>query len=152
MLEQIDKLRKSSVQELQKRYKELFPGEKAPSANRVWLFKRIAFKLQELEYGGLSDKAQARIHALIQQYDPVNNKALRPDLEAAARAHITPSYRDKRLPIPGSVITRKYKGDKVEVKVLEKGFEYNGRIYKSLTAISKEVTGSNWNAFQFFKL
>ena len=44
------------------------------------------------------------------------------------------------------------KSGKVEVKVLERGFEYNGRIYKSLTAISKEVTGSNWNAFQFFKL
>lgn len=145
-------LKTSSIHELKTQYVELFPDEKAPSANRVWLFKKIAFRLQELEYGGLSAKAQARINELIQKYDPVNNKALRPDLETAARAHIAPSYRDKRLPIPGSVITRKYKGGKVEVKVLEKGFEYNGRIYKSLTAISKEVTGSNWNAFQFFKL
>jgi len=152
MLEQIDELRKSSVQNLQKRYKELFPGEKAPSANRVWLFKRIAFRLQELEFGGLSGKATARIKELIQQYDPINNKALRPDLKSAAQAHITPSYRDKRLPIPGSIIIREYKGKKLEVKVLEKGFEYNGRIFKSLTAISKEITGSKWNAFQFFKL
>jgi hypothetical protein len=152
MLEQINGLGKASVHELQRQFRELFPNEKVPSTNKVWLFKKIAFRLQELEYGGLSAKAQAIIIELIQKYDPVNNKALRPDLETAARAHITPSYRDKRLPIPGSVITRKYKGGKVEVKVLEKGFEYNGRIYKSLTAISKEVTGSNWNAFQFFKL
>ena len=152
MLENIGKLRKASVQELQKRYEELFPGKKAPSANSVWLFKKIAFRLQELEYGELSARARARINELIQKYDPINNKAFRPDLKNIAGTQITTTYRDKRLPIPGSIITREYKGNKIEVKVLEKGFEYNGRIYKTLTAISKEITGSNWNAFQFFKL
>lgn len=152
MLENIGKLRKAGVQELQKRYEELFPGKKAPSANSVWLFKKIAFRLQELEYGGLSAKARTRINELIRKYDPVNNKALRPDLKNIAGTRIATSYRDKRLPIPGSIITREYKGKKIEVKVLEKSFEYNGQIYKTLTAISKEITGSNWNAFQFFKL
>lgn len=152
MLENIGKLRKASVQELQKRYEELFPGKKAPSTNNVWLFKKIAFRLQELEYGGLSAKARARVKELIQRYDPINNKALRPDLKDMARTQAATSYRDKRLPIPGSIITREYKGTKIEVKVLEKGFEYNGQIYRTLTAISKEITGSNWNAFQFFKL
>lgn len=68
------------------------------------------------------------------------------------RPYLSHSYRDKRLPIPGSTLERMYQGKKIEVKVLEKGFEYNGRIYKSLTAVSKLITGSNWNAFSFFKL
>ena len=62
----------------------------------------------------------------------------------------SPSF--QRLPIPGSSIIRIYKGQKLEVKILEKGFEYNGKIYRSLTGVTKAITSSNWNAFNFFKL
>lgn len=145
-------LKNSSIQVLKKKYEELFGLQETSSTNSVWLYKKIAYRLQELEHGGLSEKAQTRLKELTQTYDPVNNSTLRPDSNAIAKAYLSHSYRDKRLPIPGSILERMYQGKKIEVKVLEKGFEYNGRIYKSLTAVSKLITGSNWNAFSFFKL
>jgi hypothetical protein len=57
-----------------------------------------------------------------------------------------------RLPPPGSILTRPYKGDVVQVKVLEHGFEYQGQVYQSLSAVAKAVTGSHCNGFLFFKL
>lgn len=98
------------------------------------------------------DKALRRVKELIEKYDPINNKALRPDLEAANQNYSYRLYRDKRLPIPGSKIIKMYKGRKLEIKVLERGFEFDGKIYKSLSAVSHMITGSNWNAFDFFKL
>ena len=60
--------------------------------------------------------------------------------------------RDSRLPMPGAIITRRYKGHEIIVKVLEDGLEYQGRAYQSLTAIADEVTGSHWNGYLFFGL
>ena len=82
-------------------------------------------------------------------YDPINNKTLRPDKPAPCLPVIA---KDKRLPIPGTVITKEYKDTKHQVKVLEKGFEYNGKIYKTLSAIAKEITGAHWNGYLFFNL
>jgi hypothetical protein len=59
---------------------------------------------------------------------------------------------DDRLPPPGSVITRRYKGAVVQVKVLQGGFEYAGEVYGSLSAVAKTVTGSHCNGFLFFRL
>jgi len=109
----------------------------------------VTYKLQEREYGNLSVKARNRLKALIEEYDPINNKALRPDKPVPCAPAIA---KDKRLPIPGTVITKEYKGAKYQVKVLEKGFEYKGNIYKTLSAIAKEITGSHWNGYMFFNL
>ena len=59
---------------------------------------------------------------------------------------------DGRLPPPGSVITRKYKGAVVQVKVLSGGFEFAGEVYASLSAVAKAVTGSHCNGYLFFRL
>lgn len=61
-------------------------------------------------------------------------------------------FHDPRLPTPGNVITRTYKGHEIIVKVLKDGFEFQGRIYRSLTAIADEVTGSHWSGYRFFGL
>jgi hypothetical protein len=50
------------------------------------------------------------------------------------------------------VLTRKYKGGTVQVKVLAQGFEYAGALYSSLSAVAKAVTGSHCNGFLFFGL
>jgi len=60
--------------------------------------------------------------------------------------------RDPRLPTPGTVISREYHGQLIQVKVNEDGFEYEGRPYRSLSAISKAITGAHWNGFLFFGL
>lgn len=59
---------------------------------------------------------------------------------------------DPRLPPPGNIVERQYKGKMIRVIVLQEGFEYEGRRYKSLTAIAKEVSGSHCNGFLFFRL
>ena len=63
-----------------------------------------------------------------------------------------PAQHDSRLPMPGAVITRKYKGTTLEVKVLADGFQYEGRCYKSLSAVAKVITGTHANGFHFFRL
>ena len=60
--------------------------------------------------------------------------------------------KDARLPVPGSEITREYRGKQIVVRVLEDGFEYDGRRFRSLSAIACEVTGTRWNGFLFFGL
>jgi hypothetical protein len=145
-------LRNKSIPELQKEFEALFRNQKASSDNKVYLIKRIAYRLQELEYGGLSQKAQNRLKELIALYDPVNNKAIRPKVSVETQARTKTRGRDTRLPIPGTIITKNYKGTKIQVKVLEKGFEYEGKVYKHLTAIADKITGMHWNGYNFFNL
>ena len=60
--------------------------------------------------------------------------------------------RDARLPMPGSLIVKKYEAETLVVKVLDGGFEYDGRRFTSLSAIAGEITGTRWNGFAFFGL
>ena len=149
----IASLRNQPIEALTARYKEVFAVNEVPSNNRVFLWRRIAWRLQEQAHSGISKEARDRIASLIKQYDPINNKALRPAVTSAGKEVVAlPSLRDKRLPIPGTVIHKTYKGQDIRVKVLEKGFEYNGKFYRTLTAISEKLTGSHWNGFSFFNL
>jgi len=152
LLTKIMSLKDASLEKLKKKYSELFKDKPAPSNNKTYLWKKIAYKLQELEYGGLSTETQSKIQELIQKYDPVNNKAIRPEKTTQDQPKKPNLRRDKRLPIPGTVITKEYKGIELQVKILESGFEYNSKVYKTLTAIAKEVTGAHWNGYLFFNL
>lgn len=150
---QIATLKDATLPALQNKYKELFNTQETPCDNKVYLLKRIAYKLQEAKYGGLSDATKTRIGELMAKYDPVNNKALRPQVTSAGKeVKSLPFVRDKRLPIPGTVITKKYKGEVIQVKVLEKGFEYENIYYKSMSALAYEITGAHWNGYDFFGL
>jgi plastocyanin domain-containing protein len=148
----ITALKNKPIPELQKEFEALFDGQKASSDNKVYLIRRIAYRLQELEYGGLSQKAQNRLKELVALYDPVNNKAIRPKVSVETQTRTKTRGRDTRLPIPGTIITKDYRGKKHQVKVLEKGFEYEGKIYKHLTAIADKITGAHWNGYNFFNL
>ena len=151
ILARILALKTASLPELQKEYEAVFDGKKAPSNNKTYLWQKIAYKIQELEYGGLPEEARAKAKDLAKEYDPINNKVLRPN-GINNGADKTCISRDRRLPMPGTVITKEYKGANILVKILEKGFEYNGKVYKTLTAIAKEVTGSHWNGYLFFNM
>lgn len=143
----IGKLQGASFKELNGRYKELF-GKAETASHKTYLFRRVAYKLQELEYGGLSQKTKNRLCELIKEYDPINNSAFRP---APSRLNASNS-KDRRLPIPGTMINKEYKGSRYQVKVLENGFEHKEKIYSSLSAIAKEITGAHWNGYLFFSL
>ncbi|MDD3375791.1 MAG: DUF2924 domain-containing protein [Candidatus Omnitrophica bacterium] len=150
-LSKIMALKEKSLTELKEAYKKLFDGKKAPSNNKVYLWRKIAYRIQEIDYGGLSAKTKDKVQELIQKYDPINNKTLRPntpEMNGPSRKH----KRDKRLPILGTVITKEYKGKVLQVKILDSGYEYNNKKYKSLSSIAKEVTGAHWNGYLFFSL
>ena len=149
----IETLKSATLPTIQERYKELFNVAEAPCANKPYLIKKITYRLQEMACGGLSDEAKAQIAELIEKYDPINNKALRPQVVSAGKNVVSiPFMRDKRLPIPGTVIHKKYKGEDIHIKILDKGFEYKDKYYRSLTAIAFELTGAHWNGFAFFNL
>lgn len=149
-LGELNKLKDKNLKELQEQFELIF-GKKTDSTNDTFLTRKIAYRLQERELGGLSRKAKSKIAELIEKYDPVNNKTLRPKMTTGGKEFRNmPSMRDKRLPIPGTTIRKKYKGKDIEVRVLEKGFEYNGKFYRSLSGIVRLITGSNWNGFDFF--
>ena len=151
--EQIQALKSAALPQIQARYKALFNVPEAPCANKPYLVKKIAYRLQETAEGRLSDEAKTRIIDLIEKYDPINNKALRPQVVSAGKSVVSiPFMRDKRLPIPGTIVYKKYKGRDIHVKVLDKGFEYKDKYYRSLTAIAFELTGAHWNGFSFFSL
>ena len=148
LITRIMALKTASLEEMKAKYKEVFSEASPNSNNRAHLWRKIAYRLQEIERGGLSPETQSRISALIERYDPINNKMFRPQQNAKkGRA----GGRDTRLPIPGAIIRKEYKGQILEVKVLEKGFEYQSQIYRTLSAVAKAVTGAHWNGHLFFK-
>ncbi|MDP8267080.1 MAG: DUF2924 domain-containing protein [Candidatus Aceula meridiana] len=87
-----------------------------------------------------------RLSELIAKYDPINNRNLCPNQPSKK------NIRDYRLPIPGTTIHKKYKGQAHIILVLKDNFEYKQRRYKSLSAIARKITGSHWNGYGFFGL
>src|SRR4051794_37807775 len=146
------------VGQLRERYLEVF-GEPSRSGNKAYLFKKLAWRLQSLAEGGLSERAKRRAEELARDAD-VRTTVPRPPkttADAAARtvvlkAPVAADGRD-RLPIPGTVLTRTYRGTHVAVTVMADGtFDYGGQTYRSLSAIARAVTGSHWNGYLFFGL
>jgi Protein of unknown function (DUF2924) len=134
VLAQIAALKTRSTSELRAIWKELFARE-APVLGRRYLEDRLAYRLQELRFGGLSDRARRKLDALVDQLEP----------KAARR-------RDPGRPIAGTQLKREWKGIEHVVTVRERDFEYNGRPYKSLSAVARAIAKSRWNGPLFFGL
>jgi hypothetical protein len=152
VLSKVLALQSLSLAELRQQYLQCFPDEKVVPSNKAYLQRRLAHCLQELAFGGLSQQAEERLEQLTQQYDPINRKpekrAPSPGIEVSGSKPL----RDRRLPIPGTILTKVYKGTPFQVKALEKSFEFQGKTYRSLTAIAKIITGMHWNGYLFFGL
>ena len=146
MAARIEALRTLPAETLQAKYREAFEGKDPPCGNRDYLWRRIAYRMQELELGGLSPGAQAKIDELGAALD------LTPKPPGPQASQDGAGRKSRRIPAVGNVIQRDYKGQSIEVKVMEGGFEFQGRPFKSLSAIAKEVTGSHWNGYAFFGL
>ncbi len=140
--DELGNLKSMSVSELQDKYRELF-DEDSHSRNRAYLVKRIAYRIQELAGGGLSDRARQRVDVLAQSA-PMRRSPLPEPAD--------PCHRDPRLPPAGTVIRKMYKNGVHEVTVLADGFEYCGERFNSLSAIAKKLSGMQANGFAFFGL
>lgn len=156
---QIAQLRKMPAAQLREKHQEVF-GEPSRSGHREYLFRRIAWKLQALAEGDLPERArriQGRAAELARNADlrttaPRVVAEATPGPDRAIRSGSLPVAADERLPMPGAVLTRKFKGRTYQVTVLPAGFEMDGQVYKSLTAVAYAITGSHWNGYLFFGL
>lgn len=149
LIDEVDKLRALSVADLRARYLELF-GEETTSRNKDYLFKRIAYRLQERKYGGLTPRARARA-ALLAEDAPIRRR-LAPNTDAPELVRQPAHKRDPRLPPAGTELRRTFDGDEHLVTVLDDGFAFRGKQYKSLSLIAREITGTRWNGYGFFGL
>ena len=150
---EIAQLQRLTVPELRCRYAEVCK-EGTTSRHKDYLVRRIIWHLQMKQEGGLSERARRRAVELAANSDV---RLTAPITYVSESGGITTETmvsfsRDERLPMPGAIITRQYKGETIQVRVLPKGLEYEGEIYRTLSAVAKKVTGTHWNGYHFFKL
>jgi hypothetical protein len=142
LLKQIADLERRSLAELQDRWRQLV-GTEPPRYAREFMVKRLAYRLQELAHGGLTQDTRDRMNQLLDDAGYNELGGLRAG--ARPRAH-------RESPVVGTRLVREWDGRRHEVTVVQGGFEFEGQRYRSLSAIAKVVTGTHWNGRAFFGL
>ncbi len=137
VLAQLAALKGAPATVLKARWRELFDTE-PPAYNRRFLESRLAYRIQELAYGGLSRETLDRLKAMARQY------ATKDAAERKARPILRP--------LTGTKLIREWQGIEHCVTVRADDFEYLGRPYKSLSSVAREITGTKWNGWVFFGL
>jgi Protein of unknown function (DUF2924) len=145
-------LESMTVAELRVRYAQVF-REPTRVGHKAWLVRRIAWRLQALAEGDLSERARRRAAELANDADlrllpPRSAQAIPNSKMSRAK----PDGCDPRVPPPGQILRRLYKGRMLQVRTLPQGFEFEGTVYRSLSAVAKAITGSHTNGFLFFRL
>jgi hypothetical protein len=125
-------LPKTPTPELRQMWRELFDKE-PPGFSRNYLISRLSYRLQELHFGGLKPGTRARLDALADALEP-----------KAARKRVANG------PVVGTRLVRVFRGREYTVAVLTDGFEWEGRRYKSLSAVARAISGTRWNGLTFF--
>ena len=131
-------LKNTPTVDLKAQWRELFDGE-PPPFNRRYLESRLAYRIQELAYGGLKPETVRRLERLGEELDGGDSK------KRGMRA-------DRDRPIAGTRLIREWQGVEHVVTVTGDGFDWQGRPYKSLSAIARAITGTRWNGWVFFGL
>lgn len=152
-------LQRMTVSELQSKYREVF-GEPSRARNKDYLRKKVAWRIQEMAEGGLSERARGRIVTLSSGLPDGWRRRLQNPSAADQGSTARPvtrrkkavRKRDPRLPTPGSTLRRIHKGEEYTVTVHEVDFEYGGKHYTSLSKVAHAITGTPWNGFVFFGL
>lgn len=147
-------LQRMSVGQLREKFAEAF-GEETRAGNKVWLVKRIAWRMQAIVEGDISERARQRAAELANDAD-LRTSAPRPPKSRPVESEQTLSATisiatDERLPAAGTILMREYKGRTLQVRVLQRGFEFEGEIFKSLSAVAKKITGQHCSGFHFFR-
>lgn len=137
VLPRLAALQAATAAELREQWRALF-GKEPPPFNRPYLVSRLSYRVQELAYGGLKPETRARLEALGEQLDG-GNLVLR-------------RIRADSRPLPGTRLVREHDGVQHVVTVRADDFEYEGRPYRSLSAIARHITGTRWNGWTFFGL
>jgi hypothetical protein len=152
VVKEVAALEVMTVAELRVRYAQVF-GEETRVGHKTWLVRRIVWRLQALSEGDLSERARRRAAELANDADlrlipPRSAPAIAMSKVSGAK----PDGCDPRVPRPGQILRRLYKGRVLHVRILPQGFEFEGAVYRSLSAVAKAITGSHTNGFLFFRL
>ena len=131
---EIASLSKLGIDELRERWKAMFGKAPSRDISRSFLTRAIAYRLQEKAFGGLKSSTQRMLAEFA--YDGANRSA-------AVRS---------RIVRPGAVLVREWRGISHQVSVLEKGFRFQGKRYRSLSEVAREITGTQWSGPLFFGL
>jgi hypothetical protein len=130
-------LKTMALPELKAEWRTLY-GAEPPGHNRRFLESRLAYRIQELAYGGLKPETRKRLEVLGEQFADRNITRRR--------------IRDDVMPIAGTRLLREWQGVEHTVTVLTEGYEWQGRPYRSLSAVARAITGTRWNGLVFFGL
>ncbi|MEW6767029.1 MAG: DUF2924 domain-containing protein [Pseudomonadota bacterium] len=130
-------LKSATTPALKARWRELFDSP-PPPYNRRFLESRLAYRIQELAYGGLRKETLERLRAMAKEYDT----------KKRAKSKKGEEFR----PIAGTKLIREWQGIEHCVTVRSDSFEYLGQPYKSLSSVAREITGTRWNGWVFFGL
>jgi hypothetical protein len=143
-----------TVTQLRLKYAEVF-GEETRSNNKQFLYRRVAWRIQALTEGGLSERARRRALEIANDADlrirAPRKRSQDPEAYLKVSAKL-PKPMDSRLPPAGAWLEREYRGNRIAMKIRIDGFEFEGRVYKTLTAAVNEATGGRWNGYKFFGL
>ena len=137
VLRRLAALKAGETADLKQQWRELF-GTEPPAFNRAYLQSRLAYRIQELAYGGLKPETVARLEAIGERLD--------------GGSVVLRRIRADDRPIAGTRLVREHRGVEHVVTVLQDGFEFEGRPYQSLSAIARHITGTRWNGWTFFGL
>jgi hypothetical protein len=135
VLAQLAALKTAQIADLKARWRDLFDTE-PPPYNRRFLEHRLAYRIQELAYGGLKPETVERLDALADEID----------------GKLSRRRRIENRPVSGTRFVREWKGVEHHVTVRDEDFEYQGRPYQSLSAVARAITGTRWNGLVFFGL
>ncbi|MDF7806258.1 DUF2924 domain-containing protein [Pontiellaceae bacterium B12219] len=138
VLRQLAALEKMSAEQLREKWLDLY-GEKAPNYRKSFLLKRLAYRVQELFHGGLSAPAKECLKEIAAK-DPV----------ATVKVQVPEARQPQDSILPGTRFVRIWHKRRYEVIARETGFEYEGQIYRSLSAVARTITGTQWNGKIFF--
>ena len=132
--DQVEELAVMNVRELQQKHRELF-GEKPAPSHRQFLLRKIAWRLQADQEGGLPESARELARAIakdaplrIRVISNADKRRAGIPLEQTVTTTISLDH-DSRLPMPGGLIVKQFKGQTMVVKVVDDGFEYGDRRY-----------------------
>jgi hypothetical protein len=137
VLTRISALNTLPIRDLKKQWRDLFETE-PPAYNRRFLEHRLAYRIQELAYGGLKSETIKRLRALGEELDGGD--------PSRRRRH------SQDRPIAGTRLIREWQGIEHCVTVRDEGYEYQGHPYQSLSAVARAITGTRWNGWVFFGL
>jgi hypothetical protein len=149
-------LRRLNNRELYSKFAELYGSDARTSKNRVWLIRRIAWRMQALAEGDLSERARQRVAELANDADlrlaPPRMQSAAPPPQQRTKRNSAPRASSPNRLRTGTVLARLYKGEAIHVTVLDHGFAFDGRVYSSLSAVAKAITGSHCSGYRFFGL